>query len=759
MGFINFRSNWINNIGFILAYLVLSLTYLLSLQYVPATLFVEMKISVSGTGQLFYDTGSGYRETDSILFFVESTEEFESYQFNLPRGKINSIRIDPLMREGNFAIRSITVKTGGDQQILVEEELREALISLNQVELSYKNGEVHGISTGEDPYFGIVGSQIANRHPLYISIGILLLLLILIWGAKKFFSYNQYELCFALCLIIFALPIILPIYFSLLLTAIAVLLYLYIIVRSKRSQQASLLKNEAACVYWARLDKWKWFYAVGLTLALLLAFLLRFWNLIILDPYTDEYSHLLAAKDYLDTGILNYTRASLVTYLTALFFRIGSASTFYEYLFWGRIPGVIFSSLTVLPIYYLARKISRPVALLSAFLWATSPWAIGVSRTIREYAFYPLFILLGALILVKLLELLFDFKKEYLYKILLCVIPVIALIYHAFYDDIASTLRICAIVFVGFAAYYLVINYHKMFSLMKKNKPTLLVFILIASLIVISMLIYAQKSGHVSISELKMADYWFRVFFVPGSLSVPMHWWGDYSFVFIALFLATIGFFDAVIKKREKYFMHLAVFSFLLVFFMFFFDRYGRPRYIFYALPFFIPLVAVTITALVNYVKRIKPISFKIFCALAVIFFIFQAFNYRNILYPVISDEHGYVRTTNEHHDSLRSTVALLEKEISPNDVFITTIARSMLLLSFNIDEERIASYNYQEENRFEKVERVVAENPQGFIILDWRRNGQFAEGYPTEGQFMIGDTLVEVIQNKDGMQVYRWKR
>lgn len=748
-----------NNGGFIIAYITFSLVYILSLQYVPATLTIEMKASESDIGQLFNNTGTGYRETESLYFPIDDSGDFKSYHLQLPGAKITSIRIDPLTQEGTFAVRSVTIKAMNYHIKLDGELLRDALAPLNQVELDYKDGLVHGISTGIDPHFGLDGKWIVNRLPFYISPIILVVFLILLLFAKKLFPGSQYELSFALFLVLFALPTVLPRIFSLALALIAVLMFLYLLLKSDNLQSGVLLHDTAALPNRARLENKRLFYSGCLFVILLLAFFLRISNLTILDPYTDEYSHLLAAKEYLETGVLSYTRASLVTYLVAFFYRTGGALSFYEYLFWGRVPGVIFSSLTVIPLYFLTRKISQPVALIAAFLWATSPWAIGVARTIREYAFYPFFILLVVLVLIKLLELLFEFKMRYFPKIIICLIPVIILVGYALRFDTASTLRICMVIFAGIAAYYFVLNYNKIRELAKTNKAILLIIIAAVGLIAVSMLVYANKSGHVSFSELKLSDYWLRIFLVPGNPGAPMHWWGNYHFIAVVVFILGVGFFYAAFKRRFHYFMHFSVFTLLLIFYVLFFDRYIRPRYIIYALPFFIPLVAVSIYALLDYAKKIKPLSMKIIVFLAVAVFLFQAFNFQNMLYPVFSDEHGYVKTTDEHHDSLKSTIQLLEKDVGPDDVLITTIFRSVLILSLEIENERIFDYDYKKESRFERVEKIIEENPQGFMVLDWRRNGHFAKGYPKEGQFMIGETTVEVIQNKDGMQVYRWER
>ena len=42
-------------------------------------------------------------------------------------------------------------------------------------------------------------------------------------------------------------------------------------------------------------------------------------------------------------------------------------------------------------------------------------------------------------------------------------------------------------------------------------------------------------------------------------------------------------------------------------------------------------------------------------------------------------------------------------------------------------------------------------------MILDSRRNGYWAKGYPKEGNFTIGGKVIGTIQSKEWMQIYRW--
>ncbi len=752
------KEQLIKNSSFIIFFFLLCIIYFFSLQFVPATITIEMRTGADDTGQLFFDRGLGYREPDSIIFSVKGSDEFEKYSIRLPGVKIKSIRIDPITQPGTFELRSISIEAVGRQIYLEKEDLQKTLTPLNQVTLVGDDDVIHGVSHGIDPFFRFDGLQNANSFPLFISVPVLLILLLFVCGARYLFYDQKWEFYFALFLLIFALPTMMPLLLTLVLSFIALLLFLFLLYKNARAPQELALgkKQFILPVFWQNENLR---YNICLLLILVLAFLLRFINLTILDPYTDEYSHLVAAKEYIDTGFLRYTRAPFVTYISAWFCRLGNPSSFYDYVFWSRLPGVIFSTLTVIPLYLATRRISKPVALISALLWATSPWAIGVAKTIREYAYYPFFIMLAVLLLIEFFELLFEFKWKHGPVLLLLILPVIALALYAFRYDTASTLRICMVVFAGVAAFYF-LTYIIRFKKLSRGPKILTGAVYALSIFVVAwMILYANKSGHTNIDNFQFVDYWLRVFFVPGNPGAPLHWWGEYPFLSIALFISGLGFLYAVIRKHYYYYMHFIVFTLLLIFYVFIFDRYDRPRYIFYALPFFSSLIAMSIYALIDFAKKLKPRSLKIAGVAAVFLFIFQTFDYQSILYPVLSDEHGYVKTTNEHHDYLKSTIKLLEKEISPDDVFITTIARSAIELGFNIDSDRIYNYSFKEKKRFEKVEKIISENPQGFMILDWRRNGYYAEGFPKEGKFMIGDTEVEVIFNQDGMQVYRWKR
>ncbi|NOZ72767.1 MAG: hypothetical protein GXP38_12795, partial [Chloroflexi bacterium] len=122
---------------------------------------------------------------------------------------------------------------------------------------------------------------------------------------------------------------------------------------------------------------------------MLLALLLRVPNLGNLYPIEDEYFHLIAARQIVEGVPLQdvYQRSLwLVTFPVSLMFRL------FGYQLWAaRLVGVVVNVLGLLPLYLLAKKINRPVGILAALLYATSPWIVLYARLVREYAYHPFF--------------------------------------------------------------------------------------------------------------------------------------------------------------------------------------------------------------------------------------------------------------------------------------------------------------------------------------------------------------------------------
>jgi hypothetical protein len=133
-----------------------------------------------------------------------------------------------------------------------------------------------------------------------------------------------------------------------------------------------------------------------------LAVLLRAFNLGVAYPAVDEYYHLIAAKQILGGAPLAsvYERGLwVVTLPVALALRVLGHEVWAA-----RAIGILFNSLAVVPLYLLTRKISRPIAVVACFLYASSPWIITFGRVAREYAYYPFYFYWIIYAMVSLLE-------------------------------------------------------------------------------------------------------------------------------------------------------------------------------------------------------------------------------------------------------------------------------------------------------------------------------------------------------------------
>jgi hypothetical protein len=133
-----------------------------------------------------------------------------------------------------------------------------------------------------------------------------------------------------------------------------------------------------------------------------LALLLRVFHLGAVFPAVDEYYHLIAADQILGGASIDsvYPRGLwIVTMPVALALRLLGHEVWAA-----RAAGVFFNVLALVPLYVIARKMSKAAAVAATLLYATSPWIITFARVAREYAYYPLYFYLIVLAMITLVE-------------------------------------------------------------------------------------------------------------------------------------------------------------------------------------------------------------------------------------------------------------------------------------------------------------------------------------------------------------------
>lgn len=153
-------------------------------------LVLELKSSVEGRAQAYFDTGRGWRERYSVPFALPAGDSFRSHQVALTRRKIEALRFDPLMEEGTVWIRSARVERGGRPLI----ELDPERWSPNQQVAEYgwdnqnEAWRMVSVAGATDPYFLIpleepIGGSITFQAGFLQPVAWTLLALFLWWIA------------------------------------------------------------------------------------------------------------------------------------------------------------------------------------------------------------------------------------------------------------------------------------------------------------------------------------------------------------------------------------------------------------------------------------------------------------------------------------------------------------------------------------------------------------------------------------------------
>lgn len=115
-------------------------------------------------------------------------------------------------------------------------------------------------------------------------------------------------------------------------------------------------------------------------------------------PHPDELYHVLAARGLLDSGEPRiaeglYARVYLYTWLVARTFAI-----FGESLSVARLPSLVaIAALNTLMLVWLRREAGTRAAVLAAFLFAASPFALDIAQFVRFYAMQALVFFTGCL--------------------------------------------------------------------------------------------------------------------------------------------------------------------------------------------------------------------------------------------------------------------------------------------------------------------------------------------------------------------------
>jgi|GEM_PF-4083114 len=202
------------------ARIILSITLLLILFltasfvkiYTPITCNIIMKSSIDSdkeSPQIFFDTGNGYNEKESVHVSKKHKEYFSFFSFNLPGKKIYKIRIDPGTKKGKYFIKKICF-VGRQSRCFSSVDFIQHFQPLHDISFfNIRNNMLSIEASGNDPFFEFFGNftEIQNKtckiQKVWLYIVILCLYAFIMFLINYFVSLYQRSRTLSLYLLFF----------------------------------------------------------------------------------------------------------------------------------------------------------------------------------------------------------------------------------------------------------------------------------------------------------------------------------------------------------------------------------------------------------------------------------------------------------------------------------------------------------------------------------------------------------------------------
>jgi len=433
-------------------------------------------------------------------------------------------------------------------------------------------------------------------------------------------------------------------------------------------------------------------FGILVVFLILTGFWLRYDNLGKINFQNDEFFHLYAAKGYLETGnfvqwdFLNneakgeYIRAFPYTWLVAQSFKIFGISEWS-----GRLPSLFFGVLFLPLIYYLAFKITKnkAVALLTLLLIVFDNSFIWSSRLCRMYSMFIFFTAIAAYLIFKGLE-----KKNNKFNYYYLTAGGILLAFTYLVHEAALLLGL------GFLVYFLFNIKEKRYKILLAASVVSLIFFLAINFFVVSL-----TTG--DFFTIRAHPNW--VYFLYPFNQIRLSWlaW----LIFLAGFICY--------SRSDK--IKLYIFSLglpIIIFFVFFADRYAAKKYILFIIPFILILFVDSFYLLIK----------KFFKSPATIYFLIIIFLLTgpilswpsikiNIFFQKAIADESYEK--NDLHD-YKTAYQYLEQQYKSGEPVLIQGKESYYFTSTDLN---LISMKANKEYKFDDFLQVINANKSGWVV------------------------------------------
>ncbi len=421
-----------------------------------------------------------------------------------------------------------------------------------------------------------------------------------------------------------------------------------------------------------------------------------------------------------------------------------------------RFPAVVFGALSVVVAFFLVRKLlGRETALVFAFLLATSPWQVAWSREAR-----------------------FCTLQELLY---LCFLWAAWCVCES--DSLKSTLRACLMACLSYLAAVITLFHSTLFlgpiglyvflvGLKEHRLKSRWVYICCAigvtgistlavykfSLPALDQEAIFDRSGlGGSMFDANRAKRMFYLIWLYQNLSTGL---------FIAALLGTAAML--VKEKRRGLYISLAFWVPLLV--STFLIGYRRPRFIFYAYPFYVALHSYGLVFLVKLVlaslRQDQPFLRKAVSIVVLAFLAVTGWSIISLCGDSIVTAKGADITLARRHPQWRGPCEYVRENLDDDTAVLTTTYLAGLYYVGRVDNWYPTLGVFWESGEsgleglktIEDLQAFMKVHPKGYFIAEWKRFGRWYKGALADQVKWVNDnlTLVEEASNKD-VFVYSW--
>lgn len=459
----------------------------------------------------------------------------------------------------------------------------------------------------------------------------------------------------------------------------------------------------------------------------------------------DENLHIAQALGLMAGDDLTYLRAEIVTRAVARAYKITPPIELMDFYVIGRVPGALLSAATVIPICMLSRHFGSRTALLASLLWAVHPWAVGVGRVIREYAYFSFFstaAMAAGVALVRRAE------RRPIFGLAAVLSVSLASVAYAAFDRL-STFTAHVLVTVGVVGGYWTFQTYESSS--RRRRLALLAGLPVAA--VPSFFLLTQFNVPFGgLFQSRPQTLTFMEIYASGTSILSIT-----NFLLLGIFLATVGLYRLRGPQRQLFAALLVTVFGLLIAMELSWDRYFRPRYAFFLLPSFLVLLSAGLNYFLSDAwKRVELLvsakSRSVWGLALLSGLIVYAVPITSLGYDVWSGpQKSQVRHkfTDEHTYMITGITSLLVDQAGPEDAIVGTLVAFPLQLvdaPVTHGEQNIFGYDYRTSARagHPTIYEAIEKFDQGFIVLDHNREA-WSVSLPREHPFIVKATRGEV--------------